>query len=126
MGQENKVAVVTAGGAGGYFKTGNFVDYSNQDIVYKDGGYSLAKDKLENPKLEFESPGLYYQQFLGNVMHAMGIPAEEWENFTEFTADGPQKSTPTKGYGFHLVDPLLAKDYEKAKLAMGEKLPEIT
>ena len=60
-----------AGGAGGYFKTGNFVDYSNQDFVYGAGHpYSLTKDKLENPKLEFESPGLYYQQFLGNVIAA--------------------------------------------------------
>lgn len=119
--------VVMAGGAGGYFKTGNFVDYSNQDIVYgTDSLYSLAKDKVENPKLEFESPGLYYQQFLGNVMHAMGIPAKEWENFTEFTADGPSKSTPTKGYGMHYVEPVLAQDYAQAKLVMGDKLPVIT
>ena len=80
----------------------------------------------EHPKLKLESPGLYYQQFLGNVMHAMGIPAEEWEHFTEFTADGPKKSAPTKGFGFHNVRADLAADYAEAKLVMGDKLPVIT
>jgi hypothetical protein len=50
----------------------------------------------------------------------------EWEKFTEFTVDGPGKSTPTKGYGFHYVDPKKAADYAQAKLVMSDKLPVIT
>ncbi|HIA00646.1 MAG TPA: DUF1552 domain-containing protein, partial [Myxococcales bacterium] len=114
--------MVMAGGAGGYFKTGMFVDFGNKTIVYDD----LNKVLAEKPGLIPESPGLYYQQFLGNVMHAMGIPANEWETFTEFTTLGPKQSNPTKGYGFHYVDPKKAADYEKAKLVMGDKLPVIT
>ena len=114
--------VVTAGGAGGYFKTGMFVDFSDKTQVYTDFDKILA----QKPGLIPESPGLYYNQFLANALMSMGVPSEEWENFTEFTADGPQKSTPTKGYGFHYVDAHRAADYEKAKLVMGDKLPVIT
>ena len=57
---------------------------------------------------------------------SMGLPKEEWETFTEFTVDGPDKSTPTKGYGFHYVDADRASHYEQAKLVMSDKLPVIT
>jgi hypothetical protein len=114
--------VVTAGGAGGYFKTGMFVDFSDKTQVYTDFDDILAEKLGVIP----ESPGLYYQQFLANALMSMGVPKEEWEHFTEFTPDGPGKSTPTGGYGFHYVDPKRAQDYAQAKLVMGDKLPVIT
>ena len=114
--------VAMAGGAGGYFKTGMFVDFGNTNKVYDDFNHILA----EKPGLIPESPGLYYQQFLANALMSMGVPANEWENFTEFTIDGPSKSEKTKGYGFHYVDSKRAKDYAKAKQVMGDKLPVIT
>jgi len=40
--------------------------------------------------------------------------------------EGPSKSTKTKGYGFHYIDPYRAADYAQAKLAMSDKLPVIT
>ena len=114
--------VVMAGGAGGYFKTGMFVDFSDQTNVYSDFDDILAQKSGLMP----ESPGLYYNQFLANALMSMGVPKEEWETFTEFTADGPKKSTPTKGYGFHYVDAHRAADYAQAKLVMSDKLPVIT
>ena len=109
-----------AGGAGGYFKTGMFVDFCNTTKVYPD------LEIYADLPLTNESPGLYYQQWLANALMSMGVPSEEWETFTEFTADGPEKSTPTKGYGFHYVDPKKAADYAQAKLVMSDKLPVIT
>jgi hypothetical protein len=114
--------IVMAGGAGGYFKTGMFVDFGNTNKVYNDFNNVLA----EKPGLIPESPGLYYQQFLANALMSMGVPASEWENFTEFTTLGPKKSNPTKGYGMHYVDSKRAADYAQAKLVMGDKLPVIT
>ena len=117
--------VVTAGGAGGYFKTGMVVDFTDKTKVSKHAA-SVNDLIAENPMYQLESPGLYYNQWLANVLLSMGVPAGEWENFTEFTADGPAKSTPTKGYGFHYVNPGLAQDYALAKAEMSNKLPVIT
>ena len=114
--------VITAGSAGGYFNTGLFVDFSNTNIIYDD----LDRALMESPGLRPESPGLYYNQFLANVLMSMGIPKAEWETFTEFTLDGPEGSEPTKGYGFHVVEAYLAADYQQAKLVMSDKLPVIT
>jgi hypothetical protein len=114
--------IVMAGGAGGYFKTGMFVDFGNTNKVYDDFNDILA----EKPGLNPESPGLYYQQFLANALLSMGVPSSEWETFTEFTTLGPKQSNPTKGYGFHYVNSARAADYAQAKLVMGDKLPVIT
>ena len=99
-----------------------FVDFGDATKVYKDLEESLAG----RPGLNLESPGLYYNQFLANVLMSMGVPKEEWETFTELTPNGPKKSDPTKGYGFHYVDPKRAQDYAAAKLVMSDKLPVIT
>jgi hypothetical protein len=109
--------VVTAGGAGGFFKTGMFVDFSDKGVVYDD----LDALIVQNPKIEKESPGLYMQQFLGTLLQSMGLAPAEYETFTDFTS-----GEPTKGFGFHYVDPKRAADYAQAKLAMGDKLPVIT
>ena len=99
-----------------------FVDFGNTNHTFGD----LAGVLNEKPGLIPEHPGLYYNQFLANALMSMGIPKEEWENFTEFTTDGPGTSTPTKGYGFHYVDANRAQYYAQAKLVMSEKLPVIT
>ena len=114
--------IITAGGAGGFFNTGMFVDFSNQNRVYQD----FAGVLQVKPGMALESPGLLYNQFLANVLLAMGIPNEEWENFTEFSFDGPGRSTPTKGYGYFHVDPHRATDYEMVKPLMSNPLPVIT
>ena len=112
--------VVMAGGAGGYFNTGMFVDFCDTTKVYPD---LAAYDELP---LTNESPGLYYQQWLANALMSMGVPSDEWEHFTELTTLGPKQSNPTKGYGFHHISANKAADYAEAKLVMSDKLPVIT
>ena len=114
--------VVMAGGGGGFFNTGLFVDFSNQNRVYRD----LSGVLDVKPGMALESPGLLYNQFLANVLLAMGLPPAEWERFTEFSFDGPARSTPTKGYGYFHVDPHRAADYALAKPLMSDPLPVIT
>lgn len=109
--------MVTAGGASGFFKTGKFVDYSDQTVTYtKHDGL-----KAEVPEYEDEHPGLYYNQWLTNALLSMGVGSDQYGQFTDFKSEQP-----TPGYGFHYVDSTIAADYAKAKTVMGDKLPIIT
>ncbi|MEC8024857.1 MAG: DUF1552 domain-containing protein [Myxococcota bacterium] len=114
--------IITAGRAGGFFNTGMFVDFTNQNRVFQD----LAGVVGMKPGLRVESPGLLYNQFLANALLSMGVPATEWEKFTEFSFNGPARSTPTKGYGYFHVDSNRAADYALAKPLMSDPLPVIT
>ena len=109
--------IVMAGGGGGYFQTGMYVDFTNQDIVYDD----LAELAAANPLIERESPGLYYNQFLANVLESMGVPKASYGSFTDFSSGDV-----TGGYGFHHVQSQRAADYVQARAVMDEKLPVIT
>jgi len=109
--------IVTAGSAGGYFNTGMFVDFSNQDVVYDD----LVELQADNDRVQSESPGLYYNQYLATVLQSMGVAPTEYERFADFNS-----GEPTKGYGLHHVDAERAADYAEAKLVMGDPLPVIT
>lgn len=62
-------AILTIGGAGGWFNTGRFYDYRNR----ADMSRALESDFLS------VRPGVSYNQWLANVLMAMGLPAEEWE-----------------------------------------------
>jgi hypothetical protein len=64
--------VITAGGAGGFLKTGNYVDYRNPAIVLDDDG-----DK--GPSDEKVYGGLLWHQWLGTALQAMGIAKTEYE-----------------------------------------------
>jgi hypothetical protein len=55
--------IVTAGSAGGYFKTGYAVDYRR-----------LGGSKWNNA----EYPGILYAQWLANVLQSMGVPKSEY------------------------------------------------
>jgi hypothetical protein len=68
--------VVTAGSAAGFFKTGNYVDYSN------------AANSLNWPWQDLR-PGILYNQWLATVLQSMGVPPSEFE------AQGQH------GYGVH-------------------------
>ena len=57
--------VVTAGSAAGFLKTGNYVDYRR-----------LTGPKWEQGNL---NTGILYNQWLGTVLQAMGVPREEFE-----------------------------------------------
>jgi hypothetical protein len=109
--------IVTAGSAGGFFNTGLYVDFSNQDVTYDD----LRELRESNPNIELEHPGLYYNQFLANVLQSMGIPRQEYEHFADFTGGDP-----TPGYGLHHIETVRAPDYADARAVMGDLLPVIT
>lgn len=53
------IPIVTAGGLCGAFSTGNYIDYSNRNI-------NLGRDGIDT------NPGLIYNQWLGNILLAMG------------------------------------------------------
>jgi hypothetical protein len=113
--------VITVGGAGGYLNTGMFVDYGHQGITYTD--LEVYSDRMP---LDAEHPGLYYNQFLANILYAMGVPQAEFNHFRDFTVDGPERSEHTGGYGFHYVDPQRAADYLEARAMMSAPLPILT
>ena len=62
-------AIATIGSAGDWFSTGRFYDYRNRDDMDR----ALDNDFLT------QRPGLYYNQWLANVLLSMGLPADEWE-----------------------------------------------
>ena len=59
---QHAMTVVSFGGAGGFFKTGQFVDYRSGRV----DGYK-------------QQYGIFYRQWLANTLLAMGIPASEFE-----------------------------------------------
>jgi hypothetical protein len=75
--------IVTAGSAGGFFKTGIFADYRN-----------LATQMTHDiaPGIEVTHAGLLHGQWLGTLLQSMGIERSEYE------------TTPNGGYGIDLVD----------------------
>jgi hypothetical protein len=100
--------VITAGAAGGFFKTGLFADYRNRD-----------KTKTQGNMAENNHPGLIYNQWLGNVLQAMNVPR------TAFEQGG------VGGYGHLYVGSegwYQSPDFYPTSVqqAMGDKLPFIT
>ena len=75
--------IVTAGSAGGFFKTGIYADYRNLYV-------QRTKDIF--PGLEVSHAGLIHGQWLGTVLQSMGIERSEYE------------TTPNGGYGLEIVD----------------------
>ena len=69
------VPIITAGSAGGFFRTGQYVDYRNRDNA-------ITRD-IPPTAHQFPTPGLLYSQWLSTVLHAMGVPRSEWERSGE-------------------------------------------
>ena len=63
------IPIVTAGSVAGQWSTGRYLDYRN---------LSVTKENWNNPKLN-QNPGLIYNQWLGNVLDAMGLSAPTYE-----------------------------------------------
>jgi hypothetical protein len=64
------IPVITAGGAGGFLKTGNYCDYRNTSVVLSDGEAGNAT-KIYG--------GILYHQWLGTALQAMGLTPSEYE-----------------------------------------------
>lgn len=58
--------IITFGGGGGYFKTGQYVDYRDLTKV------------LYPSDFEPNYPGLLWHQWMGMVLRGMGVPQTEW------------------------------------------------
>jgi len=99
-----EMAVVTAGSAGKFFQTGNYLDYRQKVVTSQNGK---------------PTPGILYNQYLGNVLQAMGLaPAE-------FNVDG------NGGYGrLHMGDASWYPGYkaykDSAVKALNDLLPYLT
>jgi len=72
----DSIPIVTAGSAGGFFKTGNFVDYRRR--VGNAPGRDARIDPNYKPDAEMFA-GIPHTRWLATVLHAMGIPKSEWE-----------------------------------------------
>jgi hypothetical protein len=75
--------LVCAGSAAGHFNTGQSYDYRNRN--------NMELVKTKSPLTEAGRPGLSYNQWLGNVLTAMGVPASEWERPGEHGYGDPYK-----------------------------------
>jgi len=99
-----EMPIITAGSAGKFFQTGNYVDYRQKPSTSKNGK---------------PSPGILYNQYLGNVLQAMGLgPAD-------FNIDG------NGGYGrLHMGDASWYPGYEAytsaAVSSLNDLLPFLT
>ena len=67
-----ELPVVTAGGAGGWLKTGNYADYRNSAVTAHDGNGDPSSEKTH--------AGLLYNQWLGTAMQAMGLSPADYES----------------------------------------------
>lgn len=63
--------VVTAGSAGGFFRTGSYVDYQNRNKLLDADGVPPPDDPVYH--------GLPYNQWLSNILQAVGIPPSEFD-----------------------------------------------
>ncbi len=104
-----ELPVVTAGSAGGFFKTGQYADY--RDL-------GKTADKPDATSAVASNIGLVYNQWLGTALQSMGLPPAEYE----FGGNG--------GYGAVRMSPDTEswysgyQKYGSAELSvMGELLP---
>jgi len=96
-------AIVSYGSAGGFFKTGQFVDWSNPTAA-KINQYGV-----------FKNPGILMNHWHANVMLGMGIPKADWPTVNN------------KGYGNLWMGMQFRSGYSAAaQAAMGDPLPIIT
>ena len=101
------VPVITAGGAGGALKTGSYIDYRNMAVGNSglEGGYN---------------PGLLWNQWLGAVLQAVGVPRSEYET-AKYQPSRPSGAG-TAGFGWwkYYEDGSNVADYQSAIATLGE------
>lgn len=70
---------VTAGGAGGAWRTGQYIDFRDRSQNVMEA-WVTGQDPDHPPPEEMELyTGLFHAQFLGTVLDAMDMPRAEWE-----------------------------------------------
>ncbi len=69
---------VTAGGAGGFFNTGKYIDFrSLESRAFRSDFYDIGG-----------RPGISLNQYLGNILMAMGVPRSKYEDLVKFGGPG--------------------------------------
>ncbi|MEN0061289.1 MAG: DUF1552 domain-containing protein [Myxococcota bacterium] len=76
--------VITAGGASGAWRTGQYVDYRNRE------SRALGQDEY-NPIVVAQRPGLLHGQLLGSLLRAVGVPDHAWQR-SENPGFGPHRN----------------------------------
>lgn len=66
----SSMPVISAGGAGGFSRTGNDCDYSD-------------RSRTEIRGLQGRTPGINWNQYLATCLQAMGVPPSEWATESE-------------------------------------------
>lgn len=93
------MTLVTFGGANGFFKTGNYVDYRN-----------LSPNCVMGSGTQTRQLGLNYRQFLANCLLSMGLPRSEFEagapGYGDPYADGDYAKMVAPGVVSRQSDPL--------------------
>jgi hypothetical protein len=79
--------LIMAGKAGGYFKTGLYVDYRNQ--------VPSSQNWVNNVAVPGNFSGLIYPQFLATMLYSMGIKATEWTQPNGLPGYGDYKTDST-------------------------------
>lgn len=108
------VPAILAGGGGGYFTTGRYVDYTNRtrDIRGRYGDHWRA--------------GIPQNRLLANIAQAMGLQAADYElNDTAYATKFPSRGGKVPGYGDPFIEPGDDKVPYPAALVndMSQKLP---
>ena len=96
----NNIPIIPAGSAGGYFQTGKFVDYRNQNIDY--GNTSTTQT---------DHPGLIYNRWMGTILQSMGLSPADYEMGIDIDT-----GSPVEGYRMYKIDPDKVADYTEAEL----------
>lgn len=113
------IPIVTAGGAGGALQTGWFTDFRDQDV-----GWPAGENDDPAGVAEMNRPGLYYNQWLGTALGAMGVPTAEYAAYSrDLTADYAGERP--DGYGVVYTSELTRRHYAQAWQRLGDPLPFI-
>ena len=76
--EARSIPTVTFGSGGGFFRTGQFVDYRNR----------TDRGTRRNGQRVFGYTGLLYNQFLATCLQSMGVPQSEWQSIANNGATG--------------------------------------
>lgn len=101
-----ELPIITAGSAGGFFRTGQYVDYRNLGRKASGDGDNSVETHA----------GLIYNQWLGTVLQSMGFKPSEYES-GDYKGYGAMKFAEEGWYA------MKQSDYMPKTAVMGEVLP---
>ncbi len=102
----NDLPTLLLGSAGGFFKTGNYIDYRNRSLPGKEG--------------------ILHNQYLANVMYSMGLKKSDW-NMKKLGFSVQGFSADEEGYGWykHIPGARSTNKYTKSESTVVDPLPSL-